>query len=398
MIDEAAAARARVKDFMAFTGGYVCLDAPEVSNVDENLIHFRGWLLEEDSPITFSVNGKDVYFVARCSRLDAEAYHTDLSPIGFEFWLDLAGYLAPESRALHIVARCGRGVVGEWHRRAARQRNRPAPALTYMIHIPKTAGTAIRSRIERASNCLATLYVYDTSPFLPVMQLPLLSKQALEQYDLVYGHFPFGSHGDLKDRPFNYVTILRDPTKYIASMYLFYKYTANEHSYKNIRDFIDDAPLNTIDNKFCRMLTATPDDQVVTEITLQTAKNNIDKHFSYVGLHEELSESLKRISALIGVDLISGLTRENTSDGYDESRLIDMSELRSATERFTRHDRALYAYVESKFFRDHAALSTPRALSDEPFAPVNASSVDVQAKPKVDQNRVRLNDVAKTAE
>lgn len=358
MTDDFAADQSRVKDFLKYTGGYVWLDAPTESNVDENLIQFRGWLLEKDSPITFSINGREVQFITRVPRPDAEECYPDLSPIGFEFWIDLAGYVDPGDRALHLVARCGRGVVGEWRRRAARQRNRPAPTLVYMIHVPKTAGTAIRSQLQRASGYLEVLYVYDTSPYMPALQAPLLSEQALEKYDLVYGHFRYEAHQALRDRPYKYITIFRDPTKYIASIYLFYKYTSNEHTYRSIQDFVDDAPLYTIDNKFCRMLTAAADDEIITEEHLQRAINNIERDFLYVGLHEELTESLRRISALVGVDLVQDLERENTSDSYDEGRLIDMAELRAATERHTRFDRALYTYVSEKFFCKRGA-STP---------------------------------------
>jgi hypothetical protein len=112
----------------------------------------------------------------------------------------------------------------------------------------------------------------------------------LKRNDLqaVIGHFSFGIH-NLLERPFHYITIVREPVSRVVSLYHYLK-LENEIS---LQDFADSCPYREIDNDQTRRIAGVnPEIGKCSENDLQTAKDNLRHHFAVVGTTERFDETL----------------------------------------------------------------------------------------------------------
>ncbi|WP_426029388.1 hypothetical protein [Caulobacter sp. DWP3-1-3b2] len=125
----------------------------------------------------------------------------------------------------------------------------------YFMHVPKTAGTAVLSRLRSATANLKMLEIYDSDGNFSPAQLRALSPRSLQKYDLIYGHFDYGVHASFEN-PHRYLTILRDPFDFVLSQYFFPKYVLREPlhiAHRSIFDFLNEHS-GHLDNSFCRAL------------------------------------------------------------------------------------------------------------------------------------------------
>ena len=92
-------------------------------------------------------------------------------------------------------------------------------ALLFM-HIPKTAGTSIRSLLESPFAAHERAYLYNESWGISLEAFRNLPNKEKEQFRLVCGHFNFGVH-EWMPQEARYITILRDPVERVISLYHF---------------------------------------------------------------------------------------------------------------------------------------------------------------------------------
>jgi hypothetical protein len=219
------------------------------------------------------------------------------------------------------------------------------------IHVPKTGGATVKRQLARHEARIPILYIY---PHLPDYIVPgLMSNDAFRHIAIVYGHFRYGIHED-RGREYRYLTILRDPYDFLLSHYFFSKEVLRDPAVvrcSSVFEMLETNAVPILDNLFVRMVYGPiPAHEPVQQRHLERALATIDGDFAFVGLQERLPESLAIISKLLGLDLASGLGRENVTPVTDERRHLDIAAFRVAAARHVRFDLLLYAHVQSRFW------------------------------------------------
>lgn len=90
---------------------------------------------------------------------------------------------------------------------------RVAPMLTFFVHVPKTGGLTLQRWLEQVYDPDSLLVWNPSARWNLRRQLPELATLLGQRpgVEAVAGHFPYGAHAVLGDRPYRYVTFLRDP-------------------------------------------------------------------------------------------------------------------------------------------------------------------------------------------
>jgi hypothetical protein len=128
-----------------------------------------------------------------------------------------------------------------------------------------------------------------------VARIQALPTEKLERYTVFKGHMLFGLHQYLPTSP-EYITFLRDPVKRAISHYNMHRRHGIVSSDHQIDPSRSDWNMGAypdyfriFDNFQTRLLSNAPLDLpfgAVTESHLQEARDNIDRHFKFVGLTE----------------------------------------------------------------------------------------------------------------
>jgi hypothetical protein len=123
----------------------------------------------------------------------------------------------------------------------------------------------------------------------------------------VIGHFPFGIH-ELLLKPSTYITFLRDPIDRVISLYYFaLKYSNNPYHERlvahdiSLEEFVAGISCREAENDQTRRLSGlNPDFGACTVDMLRTAKDNMTRSFSVVGITERFDESLLLFKRTLG--------------------------------------------------------------------------------------------------
>lgn len=344
----------QARALIQLVGAFVHFDCPSPGFQPSGLFQCVGWVLKAhaDDTIEFKINGVAVDQVHWHDRPDAARDYPEMHTAGFTFWVDVNGHVGPESKALALTAHVNGPAVGTRYLRVLREDDARTKTLFYFLHVPKTGGTAVLSRLREATANLKLLEVYDYEGAFTPDQLRVLSPRSLQKFDLIYGHFDYGMHV-ICENPHRYLTILRDPFDFVVSQYFFPKYVLREPLHTNQRsifDFLRNNP-GHLDNSFCRILCGDiPFDQPLTHADYDRALANMDRDFAFVGMRERLPESMAQISGLLGVNLVNGLRGENITPATPERANLDMRALRAATEDRLQYDLMLYEEVGRRYF------------------------------------------------
>ena len=94
------------------------------------------------------------------------------------------------------------------------------------MHIPKTAGTALRFALQSAYEPAEWAAIYEGAPEgrLTREEFERLPSEVKRPLAMVFGHFRYGIHESLT-QPSRYITVLRDPIDRVASLYDMYRIT-----------------------------------------------------------------------------------------------------------------------------------------------------------------------------
>ena len=343
----------QVRALVPLVGAIIHFDCPSPGFQPSGLFQCVGWALKAraDDTVEFKVNGVAVDQVHWHDRPDAARDYPEMHTSGFTFWIDANEHVGPESKALILTTHVNGAAVGTRYLRVLREDDARTKTLFYFLHIPKTAGTAVLSRLRDATANLKLLEVYENDGAFTPDQLRVLSPRSLQAFDLLYGHFDYGMHVGFEN-PYKYLTILRDPFDFVVSQYFFQKYVLREPraDQRSILDFLRNNP-GHLDNSFCRILCGDiPFDQPVTRADYSRALTNMDQDFAFVGMRERLPESMAQISGLLGVDLVADLRGENITPATPERANLDMRALRAAAEDRLQYDLMLYEEVGRRYF------------------------------------------------
>ena len=179
----------------------------------------------------------------------------------------------------------------------------PSPFYLF-IHIPKTAGTTLRSILDLQYGRKNVLTYYNQTTTQLLDNLEWMLKAGRHDYKALIGHFHFGVHTNLA-RPASYVTFLRSPIDLAVS-------AINERRKNFAPEFLEENGKPMPDEKYIRervvlfsnvqtkILAGIRHDVVATEDDFQTARKNLDHHFKFVGLSEDFETSFLLLAKHLG--------------------------------------------------------------------------------------------------
>lgn len=187
------------------------------------------------------------------------------------------------------------------------------------MHIPKCAGTTLRTVLERQYP-LGDIYKVKSDIRGDQLKLRQMDSVIKRTKRVVFGHYGYGLHTALAPgQPFDYVTVLRDPVARIVSLYSYTRaeapahYLAKAARERNLYDFVTSGVTQQTDNGMVRQLCGAdeftmhagqqkPYDDCkiafrgVTHQHLEAAKHNLDT-FALVGFVESFDRFLARMQA-----------------------------------------------------------------------------------------------------
>lgn len=176
--------------------------------------------------------------------------------------------------------------------------------MIYFLHIPKTAGSTIRSILAQNFHPDARLVGKEATK---------LSEDQLDKVKLISGHFVYGLHEKI-NRPGSYFTMLRHPVDRFFSEYRYIKdrwqhdpamrnmwmqyptFEVFSRANLSVEYFVKNYPIY-MDNIFVRKISGqVPERRRVTESDLESAKRSLRHNIDIFGVSERFDESILLIA------------------------------------------------------------------------------------------------------
>lgn len=177
------------------------------------------------------------------------------------------------------------------------------------LHIPKTAGTTLTSILRREYGNKRTIDINRGNFQKSVSELGGSTLEPRRKSMLIDArHSTFGIHRSIPC-PSTYITILRDPIARVVSHYYYVLEVKKSSVYDSIvsrrmslEEYVTSGITFETDNGQTRWLTDACDVPFgqCTDRLLSQAIDNIDNHFSFVGLTECFDQSLIRMHEIYG--------------------------------------------------------------------------------------------------
>jgi hypothetical protein len=206
----------------------------------------------------------------------------------------------------------------------------PGEAIIF-LHVPKTAGTTLNRLIEWEYP-IAQMYSVDPVLFeWSAKHLWNLPKQRLAKTRMFKGHMLFGLH-EVLPQPSTYITVLRNPVERVLSAY-YYMRTYKLHPFYwrlrkekwSLEEYVE---RTRRDNVQCKIIAGAEYHGPCTKEIMETAKQNLNRHFSVVGLSERFEESLALMKLRFGWQLRSystfNVTRSRPKKGDLSQSTLDL--------------------------------------------------------------------------
>lgn len=166
----------------------------------------------------------------------------------------------------------------------------------YFLHITKTAGGSIKEALRNSKESVQFHYP-DEDGFKKYFNYP-------EDVKIIFGHYIFGSHV-MADTPPNYACFVREPLARTVSHYHHLKNNDKGPIGERIRSFEDIETTITqmkhweFDNFLCRIISGVGNSVKFGDVgynTYELARRNLRNHFKFIGIFEEMHESLTRLN------------------------------------------------------------------------------------------------------
>lgn len=219
------------------------------------------------------------------------------------------------------------------------------------MHIPKNGGTTLDSILDRIYPAENIFNIQPISSHqlndLAFMNLP---KSEMEKIHLLKGHISFGIH-DYMIRESKYITLLRNPEERIISFYYFVLEQPNHRLYDQVKngkmslyDFATKIDQHDVNNAQIRAISGIDDQE---DKMLKKAIENIERHFSFVGLVEKFNESLVLLQDIYQFPTPYYLFLNKTSKRVSINEIDEKT--RKAIQDLNKGDMKLYSIIEEKF-------------------------------------------------
>lgn len=255
-------------------------------------------------------------------------------------------------------------------------------AFIIFLHIQKTGGITLQRLLRRKlglSLKTRAIKLFTERHSADTVEQQLQQKKLQDRY--VVGHFCYGIHQYLP-QPFTYMTFLREPVARIISLYDYSRTnpTAYYHDHalnKSLEEFALETQLMELDNGQTRFLAGDLNDYFINRTSigqcnstlLETAKRNIDSHFSFIGLTEYFDQSILLLQQMMGWNSCLYL-RRNSSHINDKAIVSDQLKHQIAERNWL--DVQLYEYAKNLLLErlENSHLSNPATI--ENFKQANA--------------------------
>jgi hypothetical protein len=234
-------------------------------------------------------------------------------------------------------------------RKVLLKKNRPQPAreIPVFLHIPKTGGISVGQLFE-ANLPITNWYNTNERPANAYHSDQFICGVNNPQLDIIQGHFDIRLL-EILDRPHKAFTFLRDPVERAVSFFYYLKRYQNDMFFLSEDQKIDDVFSSEsacfFENFQTRFLCGKPTEELTVE-DLETAKKNLDKHFSFVGTTETLQEDIKELGQLFDFSKFS-LQVLNANNIRPAVRELSENTRRLITEK-NLFDIQLYDYAVSR--------------------------------------------------
>ena len=230
--------------------------------------------------------------------------------------------------------------------------------LTLFLHIPKTAGTSLRSVFEKNYSLERSLYIGRTLVESKDRLINMSDSERL-QLQLIAGHMHYGWHELVPERTPQYITLLRNPVERIISFYHFVRGSEWHWLYKminiheiSLEDFVSGLLPHELDNGQTRILAGEDVEEEkkqlggVGEELLERAKKNLLRSNMTFGLTEYFDDSLLLFQRKLGWERIEYETR---LVGNYRCRDVCTQEVREKIEKRNNIDVKLYEWARTHF-------------------------------------------------
>lgn len=221
------------------------------------------------------------------------------------------------------------------------------------LHIPKAAGTTLRSVIHRQ---------YPDRQVQQIWSVPSLEESISEFKDLpperrkeirfLTGHGVFGLHSFLEGDT-EYVTMLRRPVRRVISNYHHVLRSPNHRLHGEVAEggmslleYVSSGVNQALDNQMVRQVVGNEGSEDPGEGTLNQAKANLDEWFGVVGLVERFDESLLLMKKRYGWGDVS-YHRRNATPNRRKKEDYPQHVVREIKQR-NRLDAELYEYGKER--------------------------------------------------
>lgn len=235
------------------------------------------------------------------------------------------------------------------------------------MHIPKCGGTTLHAILRDNFPEDRRFYINGSDIAGSRAQLASLPVTKRRKIDLLHGHMCFGWH-ELLPRDAIYFTMVRHPVDRCVSHYNYVRFRADHSHYlqeivesekMTISEYISSGVCDEMNNGQVRLLAGVEDivqepygDSALRYGTnapelLERAIQNIDEHFTLVGLQERYDQSLLLLKDRIGLQDITYRSRNVGAQRYE--KVLPTAEDIRVIKRYNQLDLALYETMQERF-------------------------------------------------
>jgi hypothetical protein len=231
----------------------------------------------------------------------------------------------------------------------------PRSPTVIFLHIPKTGGTTLHKILEQNHKRKQILTFDGSHHPAQIERFAKLPERRRARYRLIKGHLQFGFHR-LVPGDSTYVTFLREPIARALSFYSHARTRSDHYLYRllkneklDLRTLLEQRTTSELFNQQTHMIAGDQSDSdcSVGRSALETAKQNLQAHFSFVGLTEEFDASVVLLGRVFGWSL-PFYVKTNVSSEEMRAEDID-SKTRALLREANALDLELYEFARTMF-------------------------------------------------
>jgi Galactose-3-O-sulfotransferase len=221
--------------------------------------------------------------------------------------------------------------------------------LVIFLHLPRSSGATLNRIIAQQFPPEAIVKVGGKSRAATHAAIAAVSGARA-----ITGHYSYGLH-EAVARPSTYITIMREPVKRFVSHFYSAKYNPRHHLHELVSSgeltMRDAAPL--LANIVTRYIAGDAVEvtaETADHSTLEVAKQNLERHFSVVGIAERFDESLVLLQRRLGWK-VRAFTDANVNRSRGEADQPTAEEIEAILQS-NQLDRELYGWARERLNRE----------------------------------------------